>query len=638
MGCDYVKDIDCSKLFFNLPIGIIYYNCEGEMLASNPAALEILGCSKNEIKDNSTFGSTEKVLADDGSDFPESEHPSKLALQKGEMVKDRVMGIFHPVKQEYRWINVNAVPEFKDGETQPFQIFVTVEDITADILTRKNLKKSEEKYRTLVDNMYSGLVIIQNGIITFANKTLSEKSGYEIDEMVDHNFLQFIAAEERERLADFYTKRLAGEPVPGNYKTKVIVKGNHTKWFDIKVKVLEFEGIPISLVLMNDIDARVKTERRLRNSEAQFRDLFKSAPIGIALVKQNGQPVVTNDKLSEITGYSASELKNMTFAEFTHPDDVEKDLELFNELIREERNEYELLKRFICKDEKLVWGELKVTTINNADGETLVLGMVEDRTEEVAAKGELLETRDKANESSRLKSAFLASISHELRTPLNAVLGFSDIIQSISEDENIREYSNLIYENGFKLMTIIDDILELAMSDNGKVRFRPDEFEVEALALEFKHQIHEVVYNSGKDDVVDVQITCEGAANNNTIITDKSKIYQIMINLIKNAVKFTDQGYIKLGCFQPDAENISFYIQDSGIGISESQKEVIFDFFRQADGQDSSIYGGIGIGLAISKRIAKAMHGDITVESVAGKGSTFTLTIPIDISVIEESK
>jgi PAS domain S-box-containing protein len=330
-------------------------------------------------------------------------------------------------------------------------------------------------------------------------------------------------------------------------------------------------------------------------------------------------------------GYTRDELLQMIFANFTHPEDIDKDLALFEEVKAGKRDTYELLKRYIRKDGEVVWGGLKVKSLSDSQGNQQIIGMIEDCTDKVITHKELEIALDMAHESSRIKSAFLASVSHELRTPLNAVLGFSDIIQNTSENENIREYAGIVNNAGFKVMSIIDDILDLAMSEHGKIRLRPASLKIGELFDEFRHQLHEVIYKYGKEEAVKVLDDISPAHREATIVTDKSKVYQVIVNLMKNAVKFTENGFVKLGCYQVGENQIAFFIQDTGIGISNDQKEVIFDFFRQAEGQDHAKYGGIGIGLAISKKVANAMHGDIKVESTPGEGTTFTLLIPMDL-------
>lgn len=625
-------EINVSELFYSLPIGVIYFDKDGSLLVANPAAQDILGFGLEELKSQKNDDSFWRILASDGFDLPVDNQPSRVALRTGEPVKDQVVGFFHPEKMTYCWLNVNAVPEFEEGMDTPRRVYITFKDITSDVMARNKLKQTQADYKTLVDNMHSGMVIIQDGVITFANKSLAQHIGDCVGELENTPFISHIAPEEQERISEYYVKRLAGEEVPGNYRTKIHGSDGVSIWVDVRIKKLDYNGKTTLLVLLNDVDAEVRIEQQLQASELRFRSLFEEAPIGIAVVGDDGKPLDVNDQLSKITGYSQDELRQMTFADYTHPEDIDKDLALFEELKDGKRHSYDLIKRYIRKDGRIVWASLKVGSLIDSQGNRQIIGMVEDRTDEVNTHKELEVARDMANESSRIKSAFLASVSHELRTPLNAVLGFGDIIQSTSEDANIREYAGLIYEAGFKVMSIIDDILDLAMSEHGKIRLRPELFNVGDLLNEFRHQLQEVVYKYGKEDSVKVLDDISPECREKTIVSDKSKVYQVIVNLVKNAVRFTEKGFIKLGCYAAENNQIAFFIQDTGIGIPDDQKEVIFDFFRQADGQDHAIYGGIGIGLAISKRMANAMHGDIKVESVPGRGTTFTLLIPADLA------
>jgi PAS domain S-box-containing protein len=631
MGRVERMDIDVSQLFNTIPIGVIYFDSNGDFLTANTAAQEILGFGFEELVRQTKGGSFWQLLAADGSDLPLDNQPSCVALRTGKPVHDEVVGFFHPEKMTYCWLNVNAVPEFEATLDIPSRVYITIEDITSNVNARTKLQQTQTDYRMLLDNMHSGVAIIQYGIIKFVNKSLAQQTGNSPGELENTPFISHIAPEEQQRISDYYVKRLAGLEVPENYRTKILKYDGSTIWVDFRVRKLDYNGKPTLLVLLNDVDAEVRAEEQLRSSELRFRRLFQEAPIGIALVADDGKPLEVNEQLSKFSGYSRDELLKMTFADYTHPEDIGKDLSLFRELRDGKRDSYELLKRYIRKDGEIVWGGLKVGAIIDSKGEQQIIGMVEDRTDEVCTRKELEIAHDMANESSRIKSAFLASVSHELRTPLNAVLGFSDIIQNTSENESTREYSNFIYEAGFKVMTIIDDILDLAMSEHGKIRLRPAPFEVGEIFNEFRHQLYEIIYKYGKEDSVKVLDDISPSCREKNIVIDKSKVYQVIVNLVKNAVKFTEKGFIKLGCYPAGENHIAFFIQDTGIGIPDDQKEVIFDFFRQADGQDHAIYGGIGIGLAISKRIANAMHGDIKVESIPGEGTTFTLVIPADL-------
>jgi len=600
-------------------------------MCANPAALEMLGISLDDLMSGENDVSFWRLLAENGEDIPIDQQPSRIALKTGLPVNDKIAGFYHPVKNAYCWLKVNAIPVFENGEESPSGVYLNLTDVTSEIIARNKLQQAQSDYQMLVDNMHSGVAIIQDGLLKFLNNSFTAYTHKELDELVGTPFINLIVPEERERISEFYVKRLAGLEVPESYRTKILSVNGAQVWVDFKVKKLDYRGKPTLLVLINDVDAEVRAEQELKYSELRFRRLFEEAPIGISLVAETGELLEVNQKFADISGYTRQEMLQMTFADFTHSEDLEKDLLLFEELKAGKRDSYEMLKRYIRKDGGIVWGELKVRSFIDAFEKLQIIGMFEDRTSEVNARKELEIARDMANESSRLKSAFLASVSHELRTPLNAVLGFSDIIQNTAEQESNREYAGFIYEAGFKVMTIIDDILELAMSEHGKIRLRPATFRLGDLFDEFGKHLQEIVYKYGKDEVVDSLNEIDPTLRDVEIVTDKSKVYQVIVNLVKNAVKFTERGFVKLGCFKCSQNRIALSVQDTGIGIPDDQKEVIFDFFRQADGQDHAKYGGIGIGLAISQRVANAMNGEIRVDSVPGKGTTFTFEIPLKL-------
>ncbi len=247
---------------------------------------------------------------------------------------------------------------------------------------------------------------------------------------------------------------------------------------------------------------------------------------------------------------------------------------------------------------------------------------------------ELKAAKEKAEESSRLKSAFLASISHELRTPLNAVIGYSSIIKNMAADDTLREYSDIICKNGDGLITIIDDILDIAMSEHRNINLKLGNIQMQELFQNFEFQLDEILNKSEKNDRIRLLFSIDDHLREQSIISDKSKINQIMANLFKNAVRFTDEGEIVVGCQKSGDEQLSFFVKDSGIGIPEEELDYIFDFFRQGDGSPSYKSGGIGVGLAISNRLTVAMGGELSVESGPSNGSVFTLKIPMNISEV----
>ncbi|MBT7092600.1 MAG: response regulator, partial [Bacteroidetes bacterium] len=243
--------------------------------------------------------------------------------------------------------------------------------------------------------------------------------------------------------------------------------------------------------------------------------------------------------------------------------------------------------------------------------------------------------KEKAEESNRLKSAFLATMSHELRTPLNHVLGFSDMIPDMTDDESIKEFAGLIHESGSNLLNIIEDIFDLAMVEQSEIKIREDVVFIRDIYTELKNQLQEVLSESNKNDNIRINSKIDSSIATRQIITDKSKVIQVMSNIIKNAVKYTHNGEISFSLMFVEGNYLSIKVKDTGIGIPKDKLEIIFEFFRQGDDSHTRKYEGVGIGLAISKRIANAMGGTIKVESELDMGSEFTFSFPL--TIIEEN-
>ena len=247
----------------------------------------------------------------------------------------------------------------------------------------------------------------------------------------------------------------------------------------------------------------------------------------------------------------------------------------------------------------------------------------------------LLFALEKATESDRLKSAFLATISHELRTPLNAVIGFSDLINKSLPIEDVYDYATIINSSGIHLLNIVEDLFDITLIESGETKISKKEIEI----------------NSFLNDINKITIAEQNKLNKNNIIlnlivpktdeklvlyTDSSKLKQIFSNLLKNALKFTHTGQINYGFSIEDIQGKSyckFYVQDTGIGISKDKHEIIFNIFRQIDDSHTRTYEGTGIGLSISKKLTELLGGNLWLESEEGIGSTFHFTIPLQVNI-----
>ncbi len=248
---------------------------------------------------------------------------------------------------------------------------------------------------------------------------------------------------------------------------------------------------------------------------------------------------------------------------------------------------------------------------------------------------ELGNQKEKALELTKVKSEFLASMSHELRTPLISILGLTELLlNDIEINSKIKDRLNIVHRNGKKLLALINNILEFSKFETGKIELKKESFLLGDLIEEIYPNIQQLTAEKSLELILDLP------KNKNVLLnSDKAKIEQVLLNLIVNAVKFTEKGFIRVEVKIEGPSAISFSVIDSGIGISEENKKIIFSEFKQVDGSISRKYGGAGLGLAISKKYVDLLGGAISLKSEIGKGSTFSFTLPEAIlDVFEISK
>lgn len=240
-------------------------------------------------------------------------------------------------------------------------------------------------------------------------------------------------------------------------------------------------------------------------------------------------------------------------------------------------------------------------------------------------RDELIRSKEQAEESDRLKSAFLANMSHEIRTPMNAIMGFSQLLcnREITEEKRIK-FTNIIRGRCDDLLHIVNDILDISRIELGIMDISTSKIQLHELMEEIYTVYSNKLNVLGKTDIeigliYDVPIC---------ILTDPFRLKQIIGNLLDNAIKFTPRGNISFGYKMIDQNNVEFFVKDSGIGIPEDKKEIIFHRFRQADESHSRVAGGTGLGLAICKSLVAMMNGAISFESALNKGTTFYVSIP----------
>ena len=367
-----------------------------------------------------------------------------------------------------------------------------------------------------------------------------------------------------------------------------------------------------------------------QNMEDQIKTLSSAVDHSYAMViitGLDGTIEYVNPRLLQVTGYSFEEIRGRKpgmFKAGNYPSSFYQTLWQTITSGKEWRGEFENVK----KNGEKYWVLASISGVRNEKQEiTHFVAVEEDITERKRMEQELIAAKEKAEESDRLKSAFLANLSHEIRTPLNAIAGFSELITQVNlTDDEQKEYFGIIRSNVTTLTKLIDDIIDFSKLELGQTSYEEVECDLDDLLRELQLSFQEEVKNLRKK--VEIRIN-PLSVRDMQIMTDPVRLRQILTNLLGNAVKFTQEGYVEMGYMVEKDTLLRCYVMDTGIGIPKEKLSMIFDRFRQADDSTTRQYGGTGLGLAISKGLVEMMGGEIQVKSVHGKGTTFSFTIPL---------
>jgi PAS domain S-box-containing protein len=375
---------------------------------------------------------------------------------------------------------------------------------------------------------------------------------------------------------------------------------------------------------------RIKTQEKIK----QLSQAVEQSPVTIVITNTKGEIEYVNPKFSETTGYSFDEAvgQNPRMLKSGQTSAAEYK-ELWQTLAA--GNEWHGEFHNIRKDGESYWESASISPILNVQGKTThYIAIKEDITARKNAENELIKAKEKAEESDRLKLAFLANMSHEIRTPMNGILGFTELLKAphLSGEEQ-QEYIEIIEKSGKRMLNIINDIISISKVESGQIEISLSETNVN----EQIHYINTFFKPEAKQKGIQLNIAKELASKDTFIKTDREKLYAILTNLVKNAIKFTNGGSIEFGCEKKQGM-LEFFVKDTGLGISNSQKKIIFERFRQANETISRSHEGSGLGLAISKAYVEMLGGKIWVKSEEGKGSTFYFTIPFQSEYKPEEK
>jgi PAS domain S-box-containing protein len=587
------------SLFESVPIGLYRSTPEGRIVDANDALVQMLG-----------YPSREKLL-----ETPAQAlfcDPADRQRWQAEMDAKGVVSYFVTRLKRYDgtpiWV-VDRARAVRDPQGTILYYDGSLVDITEQRRSEEALRASEARYRALVESSPDGIGIHQDGRIVFINPAGARLMGAQNpDELVGKPIEDIIHPDYREVVRERIQRSLAtGQPAPPLMEKFIRLDGTV---IDVEVTAVPimWEGRPAMQVVFRDITDRKRMEEELKASEERYRDLFENANDGIYILDRAGRIVSFNCKAEELTGYTFEEVRGQPYTLLVSSGpERKKARRAFLKNMRGQPDKTELT--IIRKDGREVILELSTRPIWQGGQIVGIQGIARDITER--------------KELERLKSDFISTVSHELRTPLTSIKGYVDLVLAgdvgpLTPEQ--KEFLTIVSQNTTRLTELINDLLEIERLESGRIEFEFAELDLAEVLENVARSLHVNAEQKGLEFLTEIPSGLK-------VRGDRERLAQVFLNLLSNAIKYTPAGTVELRAHQED-DAVVVEVRDTGIGLSESDLQKLFQKFFRSDNPYVRKVGGTGLGLSIAKAIVERHGGTITVTSQLGQGSTFTVRLP----------
>lgn len=594
-----------------------------ELLDMNPVFCQMCGKDENELKGllaSELFHSTPPLFLDSFAQIGSTGIP--LSFQAY-------------INQWKRHFRISAF--------SPEQDFVAVllQDITTLINTQHELQSGRESYKGLFNSIQQAIFIHdERGRVIDVNPGVVKMYGYNFSEMIGKK-LEFFAAE---GMNDFGSVNrdfeLALNGVPSHFEFWGKRKNSEVFPEEVWLNPGNYFGKKVVVAVASDISERKNRERNIVENEMRLKAITDNANEGIVIVDSNGKIVFLNPAAYRICEISDVDTIDLDFYNFFTPYLKEN----FHENIFTDGRFIDAVARNNIYEGKISLANRKVIDVNVSlsnvilNNEPHVIGIFRDISQQKQLENQLIAAKIASEKANEVKSLFLANMSHELRTPLNAMIGFTQLLSGTKLDEVQQQYLNNSLISANALMRLIEEVLDISKIESGEIVFESTKIDL----FDLLNNTMTIMQNHSREKGLELLAECDMFAPR-YLVGDATRLRQIMLNLLQNAVKYTEKGYVKISLSSrpSDVEDfvmVRIVVSDSGIGIPKEKLSTIFLPFTQTDASNTRKHGGIGLGLSIVNKLTLLLGGTISVESRLNEGSSFIVELPMKQSPQESPK
>ncbi len=508
-------------------------------------------------------------------------------------------------------------------------VVITFTDITEKNLIQKKAEKEQKRYKLLFDNMDNGFAIhkvirdnkgqISDFKIREINPAFKNLMQLEPEQVLDKSLFEIF---ENEKFRDILLS--AGKnALSGAHSQQEHFFKNLNKYFRINYFSNEGDYLVTFIQDITSLKKEIETHQHLVS-------IIESSDDAIFSESTEGKILSWNEGAVHLYGYSESEaIGNKANRLFAYPKN-DGDIELIKKVRNGQKvtNHETVHKK---KDGNLIHVSLTKSPIKDDNGVVVAISNISKDITTLKKREEILKTAKIATEqASAIKSLFLANMSHEIRTPLNSIIGFTEIMEDELKSRRHKKHLRTIHDSGIQLLNLINDIVDFSRIEAKELPVHTSNVDLISLMKKTRDQYQGYSKKIKNEKNIDFRLNIPEGEKSRIIVTDEKKLQQMFHNLLSNAFKYTDEGFIEFGYnIDKDKDSLMFFVKDSGIGITEEDREKVFNRFHQSEGVSGKAISGTGLGLAISKGLAELMGGKMWLESEKGKGSEFCFTLPL---------